>query len=293
MSDVGRDARWVGPDGRVIEYWDGGDPRGRAVVVQPGTPASRVLGRWGHEAAVAAGVRLVSVSRPGYGGSTPTAVPSLLATGRDTAALAAWLGLREYGVLGISGGGPFAVATSVADPEAVRSLAVVGGVGPWTLLDEPSEGDREYRRLLARYEAGDLIGAWEGFLRAAEEEMGPWRALDDESRVDAVLGEPDSPLAHNQEYRALWADNLTVVLGCLDGYVTDNLAWGSTWDVDVGDVVAPTVVWDSGAGGARHARWYADRIAGSELVTFPGESHLEVCDSHWPQVLAGVARVWV
>ena len=58
------------------------------------------------------------------------------------------------------------------------------------------------------------------------------------------------------------------------------------------DVVAPTVLWDTDGEGARHVRWYADQIAGSELVIFPSEGHLDVCDLHWPEVLAGVLRVW-
>ena len=54
-----------------MEYWDGGDPRGRPMIMHPGTPETRVMGTWGHDAAVSAGVRLLSVNRPGYGGSTP------------------------------------------------------------------------------------------------------------------------------------------------------------------------------------------------------------------------------
>ena len=72
MTGPGYEASHVLSDGRVIEYWEGGDPDGRGVVLHPGTPASRVLGRWGHEPAGRAGVRLVAVNRPGYGGSTVT-----------------------------------------------------------------------------------------------------------------------------------------------------------------------------------------------------------------------------
>ncbi len=110
------------------------------MIVHPGSPSTRLLGQWGHEAAVAAGVRLVSVNRPGYGGSTvPSGAPSLIATGRDTAALAAHLGVEQYAVFGQSGGGPFAVATALADPGHVRALGVVGGTGPWRLLDDASK----------------------------------------------------------------------------------------------------------------------------------------------------------
>ena len=294
MPGPGRDASWVMPDGRTIEYWDGGDPAGRAAILHPGTPASRLLGRRGHEPAVAAGVRLVSVNRPGYGGSTPVSTaPSLLATGQDTAALAAYLGLQEYAVLGISGGGPFAMATAVADPHSVRALAVVGGVGPWRLLDEPTAQDREDREILAKLDAGDVTGAFADMRSAAERELVDLRPLSDEARVDAMLEEPSSPLAHDPEYRALWAANIAVVLDGPDGFVFDNLAWGATWDVDPHDVVSPTVLWDAEGEGARHGRWYADAIAGSELVIFPGEGHVDVCDSHWPEVLSTLLRVWV
>jgi hypothetical protein len=119
--------------------------------------------------------------------------------------------------------------------------------------------------------------------------------LDDDARVDAMLAEPDSPvspLTRDDEYRARWVANMALVLDRLDGYVFDNLAWGGIWDVDPSDVVAPTVVWDGEGAGGLHGRWYAESIAGSELVIFPGEGHLDVCDSHWPEVVAGLLRVW-
>src|SRR4029077_15308634 len=98
MARPGHDRSVLLPDGRVLEYWDGGDPTGRAMLVHPGTPETRVMGLCGHDAAVDAGVRLGSVNRPGYGGSTKVTVPSLLSVGRDIAALAAHLGLEGYAV---------------------------------------------------------------------------------------------------------------------------------------------------------------------------------------------------
>ena len=261
MSEPGRDASCVLPDGRIVEYWEGGDPQGRVVIFHPGTPATRILGRWGHEAAAASGVRLVALNRPGYGGSTPSAAPSLLATGRDTAALADVLGLQDYAVLGVSGGGPFALATGVADPDRVRAVAVVGGVGPWRVLDEPAEDDIEERGYLELLDAGDVAGAEAGMRRLAEQEYAGMRSLDDDARVDQLLAEPDgpvSPLTRDETYRALWAANMTVVLDGLGGYVFDNLAWGRTWDVDPSGVVAPTLVWDADGAGARYGRWYAE-----------------------------------
>lgn len=284
------------PDGRILEYWEGGDPEGPGVIFHPGSPVSRVLGRWAHEAAVAAQVRLVSVNRPGYGGSTATTrVPSLLATGRDTAALAAGLGLAEYAVVGSSGGGPFAVATAVADPVAVRAVGVVVGTGPWRLLNAPSDESIDERGFLALLDAGNVEGALAGFRHAAERDLGGLKALNGDARIDALIGGLGGRLASDEDFRAIFAANLVVVLENLEGFVIDNLAWGGTWDVDPSDIIAPTLLWygeDDTRCPPVHGQWYRDRIDGSQLVVFPGEGHLDVGAGHWPEVLAGLLRIW-
>jgi pimeloyl-ACP methyl ester carboxylesterase len=261
------------------------------VVFHPGTPMTRVMGRWGHAAAVDAGVRLVSVSRPGYGGSTTTEMPSLPSVGQDTAALAAHLGLDGYAVVGSSGGGPFAVATAVADSKGVRALGVVGGVGPWRLLEPPSSLPEE-RECLALLDAGEIAEALAGFDRQAKEELD---GLTLDEAVDVMLADDDSSLIHDDRYRALWADNMREVMGKVDGYVLDNLAWGGNWDLDPRDVGAPSLLW-YGARDERcppaHGHWYGNRIPGSQLVIFPNGGHFDVIDGHWPEILAGLLRVW-
>lgn len=49
---------------------------------------------------------------------------------------------------------------------------------------------------------------------------------------------------------------------------------------------------DAEAGGATYPRWHAERITESALVLFSGEAHLDACDTHRPQVLADILRVW-
>jgi len=89
---------------------------------------TRLLGGGGTRAAVEAGVRLVSVSRPGYGGSTTSEAASLLAAGRDTAALAVHLGLGEYAVFGAPGAGR-SRRHSGGRPCARAGVGLIGGVG--------------------------------------------------------------------------------------------------------------------------------------------------------------------
>jgi pimeloyl-ACP methyl ester carboxylesterase len=293
MSGPGLDASVTLGDGRVLEYWEGGDPDGRPVVYHPGTPVTRLLGRWGHEAAVAAGVRLVAINRPGYGASTlARGVPSLRAVGTDTVEVATRLGMAEFAVFGCSGGGPYACATAIVGSAMVRALGVVGGVGPWRILDDPSSA-AEDRACLALLDAGDAAGAWACLAQTVEDER---RHLTPGQFVDAVFDGDASSLTQDPAYRELWARNVRDVQQHPDGYTYDNLAWGGRWDIDPHDVVAPSLLFygtdDGHCPAEQHGQWYADRITGSSLVVVSSTGHMDVIDAHWPEVLAGLLRIW-
>jgi pimeloyl-ACP methyl ester carboxylesterase len=296
VASPGHDASIELHDGRVLEYWEGGDPAGRPVILHPGTPVTRIFGRWGHEAAVAAGVRLAVINRPGYGGSTTNLDASLLATGRDTAEVAAHLDMDGYAVFGSSGGGPFAVAAAVADPAHVRALGLVGGIGPWRILDGPSR-DPEDDRCATLFDAGDVDGAWELMRQDCKRWVDELAALEEGPRVDGMLGPhgESSPLFSDEAYRGLWAENLRDVIAHPDGHAFDNLTWSRTWDVDPRDVSAPTLLRFSEKDEdcpPHHAQWYVERIEGAELVMSADDTHLDVIDGHWPEVVAGLLRIW-
>ncbi len=290
--ETGTDASVILADERAFEYWDGGDPAGRPVIFHPGTPATRVLGRWAHDAALAAGVRLIAINRPGYGGSRTLREPSLRQVGRDTVELARRLGLDEFAVVGSSGGGPFALATAVEAPDAVRALGVVGAIGPWRVLRDATEL-AEDREILARLDSGDVGGAWAGFREQVERDRKDLTPLEE---ADIILASGGGPLTRDQAYREVWAANMQVVQANRDGYLFDNLAWGATWDVDPREVAAPTLLFygtvDTHCPAERDGRWYADGIAGSELVVIPSTDHFDVIDAHWPEVFQGLLRIW-
>jgi pimeloyl-ACP methyl ester carboxylesterase len=296
VSHSGRVRQHTLTDGRILEYWDGGDPAGRPVLEQPGTPATYALSLIQHDVAMDRGVRLVVVNRPGYGESSPSRA-SLAAIGRDAAELAQALGWGEYAVVGTSGGGPFASATAFIDRRAVRVLGVLAGVGPWRDL-EPREEDADERALWSTVGPGGPKEIRADYRALFDTEMGALRDLSDEARVEAILARFTSPLAADPAVRRGFAENFRVLLDGphgFDGAVTDCLAYGGAWDIDVTAITAATLLWYGESDTScppSHGEWYAERIAGARLTTLPGLDHLGVCAGSWALVLDSLLATW-
>jgi pimeloyl-ACP methyl ester carboxylesterase len=121
------------PDGRRLGYAEFGDPSGAVVLWCHGTPGARrqfpLLGR---RAAEKLGLRVVVVERPGSGLSDPHAHAAVAEWASDLAHVADALGAERLGVVGLSGGGPYALACGAVRPLAARvaAVAVLGGVAP-------------------------------------------------------------------------------------------------------------------------------------------------------------------
>lgn len=91
-------------DGRDLGYAVRGDPDGTTLLHFHGALSSRWEGAIYHRAARAAGLRLISVDRPGIGASSPYPGRTVQAFAKDVAALLAHLSIRDAGVMGVSGG---------------------------------------------------------------------------------------------------------------------------------------------------------------------------------------------
>lgn len=82
-------------------------------------------------AAALLGVRWVSYDRPGYGGSSPAPGRDVASAARYTAAVVGALGIREFAVMGHSGGGPHALACGALLPEHVVGVVSIAGLAPF------------------------------------------------------------------------------------------------------------------------------------------------------------------
>ncbi|MGA9361163.1 MAG: alpha/beta hydrolase, partial [Mycobacterium sp.] len=116
-------------DDRQISFAEFGAPQGRAVFWLHGTPGARR--QIPTEARVYAedhDIRLIGIDRPGIGSSTPHRYETIAAFAADLRTIADTLGIDKMAVVGLSGGGPYALACAAGLSDRVVAVAVLGGV---------------------------------------------------------------------------------------------------------------------------------------------------------------------
>lgn len=114
--------------GRTITWVDGGPPDGPCVVMIHGLPGSHRDFRWLAPPLEAAGVRVIRLDMPGFGGTEPGS-SNLSRLAEHVLARLDQLELERVVVLGHSFGGPQALLAASRDPRRIRGLALLASVG--------------------------------------------------------------------------------------------------------------------------------------------------------------------
>jgi pimeloyl-ACP methyl ester carboxylesterase len=284
-------------DGRQVQLWQGGAADGHPVLFFHGCPDSRRAAFGGDAAARRVGVRLVAFDRPGYGDSD-AAGSDHLSVADDVVALADLLGIGRFAVLGMSVGGPYALACAAVHPERVTAAAVVSAPGDGTAMDPPWHRDgmsEEQREVLARV-AGLAADDAVELLRP---EFAAWVAsmrLDDPD--DAALARRWTAGLHPLDAALLSAlpaadvaASAREALAQLDGYLRDAATLFRPWLFSLDEVSCPTTVWcgeQDTNHPPRNSRWLAGQVPDARLVVRP-TAHLGTLLEHWDEILRDLA----
>ncbi len=119
-------------DGRTLDVLLAGDDDSSfGLVCHHGTPSDATIWSDWHEDALSNNLRLVAISRPGYGLSDRLEGRRVASVAEDVEDVLDALGIIEFVSLGWSGGGPHALACGALLPERCKAVSSLAGVGPY------------------------------------------------------------------------------------------------------------------------------------------------------------------
>ncbi len=264
-------------DGRTIAVARFGPAGGTPVIAHHGTPTCRLDVPGSVAMLEQLDIDLVMFDRAGYGRSTPLPGRDVAAAAADTAAVVDALGIDEFGVYGVSGGGPHALACAALLADRVTRTACVVGIGPYGAsgldfyegLHELSVAEFEVAlrgREAMRAYVDEFVAETRSAGIAVMDEWGD--GLPDPDR-EAYYGTPEA--------RGLLARALTEALAVSgDGWIDDGLAFVAPWGFELSAIASPVAVWAGEVDvlvPVGHARYLASQITDSDLHVIPDRGH--------------------
>ena len=121
-------------DGRNIGVLEVGQAAGVPVFHFHGSGSSRLEALLVADAAEKTGVRLIALDRPGIGRSDPRERDRLLDWPEQVVEVADALKIRKFAVLGMSAGGPYALACAASIPHRLTACGLICTVAPPELV---------------------------------------------------------------------------------------------------------------------------------------------------------------
>ncbi len=274
-------------DGRAVKLRVLGAEDGVPVMALHGTPGSRLKFDGAHEAARTCGVRIIAVDRWGYGGTDAPVRPALANYGDDLAEVADALGIERFGLIGISGGGPFAAMAAGRLGARVTAVALVGPVGP--LAGCPLPGTSLFHHFSFRV-VPRLPGAsrllFAGFRKAIHlvPELAIATALARAPMGDRVImADPVQRQGLIDTFKA------GLVMSAI-GPAIDMALFSTRWSPDP-STVAATRVWIGSADGniSLPAARHLGALMNADVIEVPDAGHFWIAQ-HWSDVLGWLAE---
>jgi pimeloyl-ACP methyl ester carboxylesterase len=316
------------PDGRRLAYAEYGAADGDPVLYFHGFPSSRREARLIHADALATGARIIAPDRPGYGDSDDAPGRTLADWAGDCAALVGQLGLARFAIIGVSGGGPYALACAQHLPARLPDRGASPGgqcsenrSAIWKASQNAKQpGDQGGAELTACTLVCPLGAiAHDELLRqmnpAARASLLPGRQP--AWFANLVYGAPTTALlarwpdlvekfrhiAAPPADRAVLREGDTAAI--LNRTIADAMRNGAPgarrdltlythdWGLDLTAIRMPIRIWHGTADGTvpiGHARWLAEHLPNAHLTELPGEGHYSVPIRYAPQILTDLLQ---
>jgi pimeloyl-ACP methyl ester carboxylesterase len=291
QAGMARPGRFRLADGRILAYCEFGNPTGPPVFYFHGTPGSRLEAALIDGEARNAGVRFISVDRPGIGRSTYHSHRRICDWPNDVVQLADGLGYAgtSFGIAAMSGGAPYATVCARMIPHRLTHVAIVSGHGPPGTPGVTAGSEDRLIAFMTRRPRLSRVGL--NFVsrrldrkpdKVAKRVMHNWAEVDRQ----LVLCTPG--------YYQFLIDNLDESIRCgVNGILTDVRLLGCPWGFELCEIQGVRIsIWQGGCdriAPPSMGRYFHSQIAGSEYHFDSRASHVTMFKWHAAEILSRFA----
>lgn len=228
-----------------------------------------------------AGVNVITIDRPGYGRSAVFVDGTFADWADDVAAVMDALGVERFGVIGFSGGGPFAMACAYHLPERVSALGLCASLARWNSTVFRKGYPQRYRDIF-EFAVGDPGGF------ASQFDF----LVSDPEQLFAIMLEggsaEDLAVFDDQRVKEGYLKDLTeAVSQGLSGFQNDARMLTNGWGFYPEQIQAPTICWHGDRDNrlsAEISRTLCREIPRATLETWPELGHFGLV-SRWEHML--------
>jgi pimeloyl-ACP methyl ester carboxylesterase len=278
----------TGPGGRALVVDVRGPADGEVVAFHHGTPAAGQISDVRALAGEERGVRHVGYTRPGYGESDRHEGRTVADCAADLAAVLDALAIERCFTVGLSGGGPHALACSALLGERVIAAATIGSIAPRGVdgLDWLDGMGQENLDEFAAFDAGPqtLIPLLERFRGELMEASGD----DLLAAFGDLVSDVDRATITGEFAEFLASESRVALQHGVGGWFDDDVAILGDWGFDLGAITRPVRIWQ----GAQdrfvpyaHGVWLAEHVPGARAELLEDEGHLSLAVAGYGRVL--------
>jgi pimeloyl-ACP methyl ester carboxylesterase len=266
-------------DGRTLCFAEWGDPAGFPVFALHGTPGGRLNRHPDESKFAAAGARMITYDRPGYGRSDRHRGRAVVDCVADVVAIAAAVGVERFAVTGGSGGGPHALAVAARLPDRVVRARCDVGVAPY-----PAEGLDWLAGMdpLNVTEFGWALAGEDVLAANIEKELAAMAArvaVDPAQLLAGVeLSDADRAVMQRADLAEVIRESTEdLARGGPWGWIDDDLTFVKSWGFDLGEITVPVEVrygLTDVLVPAAHGEWLGAHVPGATVVAEDGQGHM-------------------
>lgn len=277
-------------DGRKLGFAEYGVPDGKPVFHFNGSGGSRLERPADLNILTELGIRYISTDRPGHGNSSLKQDRELLDWPDDVAAIADYLGIDKFHVLGWSAGGPHALVCAYKIPERIISGAIVSGLAPAN-RPNPYEGYKGFLRALMIL-GRRFPGLVYIFRRIAAKQINkPSGDIGD--KFVQSLPKVDQIPFENQEVKAmLIADIKEGYKQGGDGPARDDIIINTPWKFEIANIQTRFDVWQGDTDEnvpVNQGKYQEELLPNSSFYLMENKGHMFLLEK-WKDVLTQLIR---